>query len=338
MGVYFTGAKLLSLGLGTLSLLLIFWLARRLQGSGLALGVILLLSTNQAFAHESSHIMAEPLLVGLFFLAWYLTVQGFGRQRLWIAAGATAGMAYLTKATGQLLLIAFLPTVLLVNGRGVRRVWHGMAGYVAAYSLVAAPLWAHNLARYGNPLYNYSTTHVMWFDRWEHKYARGPLPTLGSYLRAHSLAEMLHRQWAGLGRLLSMWAEAALPWGRGTGPWEIYPWWGALTLVGLAAALAYGLHRARRDPHLAWAAYSGTLLLLFTLLFAWYAQVYVAPRFLMPLVPLPYLLGLEGVRWLGRRLYRPQREVPQRLAYLFLAFGLAAWLGLDGRDALRHLA
>lgn len=66
---YFTRAKLLSLGLGTLSLLLIFWLARRLQGSGLALGVILLLSTNQAFAHESSHVMAEPLLVGLFFLA-----------------------------------------------------------------------------------------------------------------------------------------------------------------------------------------------------------------------------------------------------------------------------
>jgi len=26
------------------------------------------------------------------------------------------------------------------------------------------------------------------------------------------------------------------------------------------------------------------------------------------------------------------------LAYLFLAFGLAAWLGLDGRDALRHSA
>jgi len=240
---YFTEAKLLSLGLGTLSLLLIFWLVRCLWGSGVALGVILLLSINQAFAHESSHVLGEPLLVSLSFLAWCLTVRGFVRQQLWIAAGAVAGLAYLTKATGQLLPIAFLPTVLWVYGRGIRRAWRGVAGYVAAYGLVAAPLWAYNLACYGHPFYNYSTTHVMWFDRWEDKYAQGPLPTLGSYLRTHSLAEMLSRQWAGLGRVLSMWAEAALPWGREAGPWELSPWWGALALVGMAVRLVCaGVH------------------------------------------------------------------------------------------------
>lgn len=335
---YFTEAKLLSLGLGVLSLLLIFWLVRRLRGNGPALGVILLLSINQAFAHESSHVMVESLLAGLFFLTWYLTVRGLERQRLWIAAGVVAGLAYLTKATGQLLPIAFLAMVCLVYGRRVQQVWHGITGYIAGYGLVAAPLWAYNLAHYGNPLYNYSTAHVMWFDRWEDKYAQGPVPTLSSYLRTHSLAQVLHRQWAGLGRVLSMWVEATLPWGRGTGPCEISPWWGALTLAGLAVMLAYGVHQARRGPRLAWTVYSTALFLLFTLLFAWYAPVYVAPRFLMPLVPLLYLLGLEGVRWLSCRLYRPHREVPQRWAYLFLLFGLAVWLGWASRDALRHLA
>jgi len=334
---YFTRAKLLSLGLGALSLLLIFWLTRRLRGSEVALGVILLLSVNHAFAHQSSHIMAEPLLVGLFFLAWYLTAQGFARQWLWIAAGAAAGLAYLTKATGQLLPIAFLPTVLLVYGRRVRQAWRGVAGYVAAYGLVAAPLWAYNLAQYGNPLYNYTTTHAMWFDTWEDKYAQDRLPTLGSYLRTHSLAEMLSRQWAGLGRVLSMSAEAALPWGRGAGPWEISPWWGAVALAGLTAVLACSLRRARHDPSLAWAAYSGALFLLFTLLFAWYAQVYVAPHFLMPLVPLLYFLGLEGARWVSQRLLRSQGEVRQRCTYMVFAFGLAVWLGWDSKDGLHHL-
>lgn len=332
---YFTGAKLLSLGLGTLSLLLIFWLIQRLRGTEVALGVTLLLSVNQAFVHESSHVMAESLLLGLFFLAWYLTVRGFERGRLWVAAGAAAGLAYLTKATGQLLPIACLPTMLLICGRGIRRIWRDVVGYLAAYSLIAAPLWAYNLAHYGNPFYNYSTAHVMWFDHWEDKYAQGPLPTLGSYLLAHSPTEMLSRFWSGLGRVLSMWGEAALPRGRGTGPWQISPWWGALFIGGLAAKAAYGAYRARRDHRLAWVACAGALFLLFTLLFAWYAQVYVAPRFLMPLMPIFYLLGLEGVRWLGRLLRRPQ--ILQRWAYLSLALGLAAWLGWGSRDALRQM-
>lgn len=332
---YFTGAKLLSLGLGALSLLLIFWLARRLQGSEVALGVILLLSVNQAFVHESSHVMAESLLVGLFFLAWYLTARGFERGQLWVAAGAAAGLAYLTKTTGQLLPIACLPTMLLICGRGIRRAWRDVLGYLAAYSLIAAPLWAYNLARYSNPFYNYSTAHVMWFDHWEDKYAQGPLPTLGSYLRTHSPAEMLSRLWSGLGGVLSMWGEAALPWGRRAGPWQISPWWGALFLGGLAAMTAYGVRRARRDPRLARVACAGALFLLFTLLFAWYAQVYVAPRFLMPLVPILYLLCLEGAQWLGRWLRGPQAL--RRWAYLSLTLGVAAWLGWGSRGALRQL-
>ena len=65
--------------------------------------------------------------------------------------------------------------------------------------------------------------------------------------------------------------------------------------------------------------------------------MYIAPRFLVPLVPILYLLGLEGARWLSQRLLWPQREARQRWAYLVLAFGLAAWLGWDSRGALRRL-
>jgi len=338
---YFTGGKLLSLGLGALTLLLIFWLTRRLRGAEVALAVTFLLSLNPIYRRVTSHVMAESLLVGLFFLSWHLTRQGFKRQPLWVSAGAMAALAYLTKATGQLLAMAFLLTVLLVYGRGIQRAWRGVAGYLAAYGLTAAPLWAYNVVRYGHPFYNFNTAHVMWFDHWEDKYAQGPLPTLGSYLRTHALMEMLQRQWVGLGDALAAWGQATLPWGQGGTPGDISPWWGVLVLAGLIVISIRGVRHARGNAGLGGDVYSGVLCTLTFLLFAWYAQAYIAPRFFVPLAPLVYLHMADGaVRWGRDLLGRVRRWAPMRLSTLRgLGLLACAVLGLawtlEGTDISR---
>ena len=328
---YFTGGKLLSLALGVLSLLLIFWLTRRLRGAEVAFGVLFLLSINPIFQRVTSHVMAESLLVGLFFLAWYLTLRGFREQRLWIGAGAVAALAYLTKGTGQLLLMAFIPTVMLIYGRSIRRVWRGIVGYVVAYSLVAAPLWAYNLDRYGNPLYSFSITHAMWFETWEDKYARDRLPTLVSYLRSHSLGHIVARQWRGLSRVLPVWVEAIAPGGRGL-------WLLAFVVLLLVAALTrrWATGRYLRD-HRAELLYSSLLVAIFYLPFAWYAQVFSQPRFFVPVAPLVYLYVVDAAAclWRGIAGWLQQRGllgVPL-LRGLYLVICVSLLLGLATKNA-----
>jgi len=334
---YFTGGKLLSLALGALSLLVIFWLTKRLRGAEVALSVLFLLSINPIFRRVTSHVMAESLLVGLFFVAWYLTGRGFSRQSRWIGAGAVAALAYLTKGTGQLLLMAFMLTVILRYGRGIRQAWRGTVGYVVAYSLVAAPLWAYNLAKYGNPLHSFSITHAMWFDTWEDKYAREQLPTLVSFLRSHGLGHVLARQWQGLSRVLPEWVEAIAP-GR-SGLWLL-----AFVMLLLSAALIWRQATGRylRDHH-AELLYSSLLVAIFYLLFAWYVQVDVAARFFVPFAPILYLYVADGgthlVRgiagWVQRRGWL---GVPMlRGSYLLVCVSLLLGLATGKADAFRAL-
>jgi hypothetical protein len=335
---YFTGGKLLSLTLGALSLLLIFWTVKRLHGAEVALSIVLLLSINPIFQRVTSHVMAESLLVGLFFATWYLTVQGFRKQRFWIGAGAVAALAYVTKGTGQLLLVAFIPAVILRYRRGIRQVWRGMVSYIVAYGLVALPLWAYNLDKYGNLLYNRSTTHAMWFDTWEDRYVQGRLPTLVSYFRSHSLSHALARWWQGLGRVIPVWIEALVA----GDSW--------LCLLGLAMLLLATALVQRRGT--AWQLrdrraelmYSSLLVAIYYALFAWYAQVVTAPRFFLPLAPVIYLCAVDALAYLWRTTARWLRRMGlpglplARGLYLLVCVSLILGLTMEKADAFRTAA
>jgi hypothetical protein len=334
---YFTGGKLISLTTGVLSLFVIFWLVRRLQSTEAALAVVLALSSNPIFQRVTSHVMAESLLVGLVFVAWYLTVQGFLDRRLWIGAGATAALAYLTKGTGQLLPMAFIPTVFLRYGRHARRVGRGLAGYLAAYCLVAMPLWVYNLNEYGDPLYSWSTTHAMWFDGWEDKYTQGRLPTILSFLSTHSIPHVLARQWRGLSRVLPVWAEALMP-------SDSWLWLLGLSVLLLASTFVRRRSTVRQLRELrAERLYAGLLVVTFYLLFGWYAQVVTAPRFFLPLTPLVYVyvtdafacIWRQTARWLDR-LGLPGHALPRGL-YLVVCVGLLLGLATDRVGAFQAL-
>jgi hypothetical protein len=330
---YFTEAKMLSLAIGLAGLVAIYWMCRRMFGQDVALLTTLLLSVGDEFRRESSMVMCEALLTILFFAAWYFTIKGFSRKRYWILGGTLAGLAQLTKGSGQLFAIAFLISLLLLHGpRVLAR--KGLWAFIACYLVVTSVLMAYNYREYGNPLYNFNTTHAMWLDEWEDSYVASPeeLPTLTSYWQSHSPGDIVTRAWEGLKAVRLVLILAVIP---------AHSWYmrdflnsspGLVTLFVGAAGLGY-LFRERL--FLYWRenreriVLSLVLFVLFTVMIAWYAPVTPEPRLMLPLGPILYVFVAEVLCGLGRRIGAGLAEVDGRLvpiAYAMFCIGLALWM------------
>jgi len=117
-----------------------------------------------------------------------------------MAAGFFAGLTYLTKGSGQLLLLCFLFSVVILYGRKILAKKKQILVFLAFYLAAASVLYIYNYKVYNAPLYNYNTSHVAWFDSWEEHYAvnRQSLPTMSYYLKTHTLRDILVRQWRGM--------------------------------------------------------------------------------------------------------------------------------------------
>jgi len=336
---YFTKAKFVSLFIGIAALLAVFFLGRRLYGSGPALLTMFLLSINGEFRWASSSVLAEVLLVLTFFLAWYFTVMGFGhwgyagaspwrfcrggemktgepypkppgtcytnRQwRYWMAAGFCAGLAYLTKGSGQMFLMAFILSVILVYGRTILTRKEILV-FPLLYLVAAFVLLAYNFKVYGSPFYNYPSNHTMWFEEWEAYYLLQSPPTALTYLKTHTLREIVARQWAGMGAMAHVFIDVLL-WLKSS---SIHGWLKSPFVLVPAFVIVVGLTLCFREKVISYwqnrkeeTIFTIVLVTLFYLAFAWYAQVLADRRFLLPLVPIIYLV-VTGFLWeLGKGL------------------------------------
>ena len=330
---YFTKAKMLSLAIGLIGLVTIYWMCHRMFGQDVALLTTLLLSVGDEFRRHSSMVMCEVLLIILFFATWYVTIKGFSRERYWILGGIFAGLAQLTKGSGQLFVIAFLISLLLLYGpRVLTR--KGLWAFITCYLVVTSVLMAYNYREYGNPLYNFNTSHAMWLDRWGDSYVASPeeLPTMTSYWQSHSPWDIVTRGWEGLKAVRLVLILAVKP---------AYSWYmrdflnsspGLVTLLLGAAGLGY-LFRKRLSLY--WKenreriVLSLVLFVLFNVLIAWYAQVTPEPRLMLPLGPILYVFVAEVLCGLGRRIGARLAEVNGRLvptAYVAFHIGLALWV------------
>lgn len=290
---YFTRSKLLSLAIGTIGLIVLFSLSRCMYSDGAALLATFLLSINERFGQASSRAECESLLVLLFFVAWYYTVKGFSRWRYWMAAGFFAGLAYLTKTSGQLPLLSFLLSAVILYKREIVAKKQ-ISVFLAFYFIAASVLFAYNYKVYHDPLYNYNTTHVAWFDSWGERdiVDKQSLPTISSYLKTHTLRDILVRQWSGMKKMIPVLAEALIP-----VKWEtLYNLlslpFGLLIALGISVVLVLfkkktvSYYKANREKIIC----TGVLASFFYLSFAWYARVVDSPRFVIPLAPIAYLL------------------------------------------------
>ncbi|MCG3175114.1 MAG: hypothetical protein MOGMAGMI_00036 [Candidatus Omnitrophica bacterium] len=308
----FVDAKVLTAWMGAVMLLAALWTVSRLFGGGPAVAAGALLLVNATFIHQSTMVACETLLTVWVLLWWWAASAAFERPKLWVLAGLFSGLAYLTKSLGLFTVIAVLMTVAALSVARRRAYWKSryFAAYFAVFLLVVSPLLARNLKLYGQAFYNDSNS-VLWIDRWHDYYKVGDAaerPTLGTYLRDHTPAEIARTLWDGLtfrnvrmtvdglkplpfwsrfdGRILRGYHEATVPW---QGVWALL----VLALMGL------GVWLTRRREATALVIASAVFLVPFV---AWFSKIFPGnppTRILHPLLVLG--LGLAAVP-LGRAL------------------------------------
>lgn len=292
---YFTGAKLVSLLIGAGGLLLIFLSMKRLIGTDLALLLTVLLSLNRTYIQYSCFVAAESLTTLCFFAAWFYALE-FGHGRYAAALSALfAGLAYLSKGTGQVLMICILLAQVLLRAprQQPKRNWTIAVG---VYSLISLPLWVYNFIVYHNPFYNVNTAHAMWMDKWEEYYAvsSSDYPTISSYFQAHTLSQILEREWQGLGHVYSSLRESLWFFPTQISTDQLTDAiCTSLLLVGVAGLVWRFSQKRLSLPPSFKAALITTAVLIFCLYFllAWYVPIANSPRFFLPLVPILYATG-----------------------------------------------
>ncbi|MEW5960635.1 MAG: glycosyltransferase family 39 protein [Chloroflexota bacterium] len=294
---YFTWAKLLSLAFGLLAILATYLAGRSYFNRFTGLVAAYLLSINTEFIVHSATALVESLLVLTFVLAWWAMLRALdapANLRLGVMAGGLAGLAYLAKGSGQLLVLAFGLSVLLFYRFRLFRL-RGWWAFVAAYAIVAGPLWLYNTLHFGSPTFSYPTTHQMWMESWNdwHPDALDDLPTAAGYLQTHPLSEIVAREWVGIKALRNiliktLWPTRTLAVDRFLlSPLSAY----TLALAALLPLLFW--RQSRRYIQQQRSAVTLTVLVtvIFYLLFAWYVQIVsLGQRFLLPVMPLLFLL------------------------------------------------
>ena len=93
---YFTWAKLITLGVGALTVVVTFIIGRQLFNWPTGLLAAFLLAWNREFHLRASTVYADTLLVLLFLVAWYFLIKSFEKTRYCVLAGFFVGLAYLT--------------------------------------------------------------------------------------------------------------------------------------------------------------------------------------------------------------------------------------------------
>ncbi len=341
---YYTRAKFLNLFLGGLCLVMVYLLGKRWFGPKVGLLTAGLLSLNASFLEVSSRVMAEPLLILLTLASWYLMTEGLAsseRKALFLIslAGIMAGLAYFTKGTALQIVPAFGLVALKVYRRKVwqrREVWLFGLTWLIAW----APLFVFNIKEYGNPLYNYNYRHEIFLDSptQRHFADLSEAPTLQTYLRTHTAADIAYRLWFGLREVTRILFDALGPISpdafRGTVGEKVWIalWLGLLVLFWQKRRLI-----CAQWGHLALAFWLFLGMLIFSLIpLGWFVQASnVGPRFIILFHPMIYLftldaLGAIGGQWIaGReRLRNLTAKVP-----LALGAGLALWAGVSAGRA-----
>ncbi|MHC4711752.1 MAG: ArnT family glycosyltransferase [Planctomycetota bacterium] len=295
---FFVWARLLSTFFAAMSLVVAFFVTRRLFGGATAVVVLLLYGLNQSFVSASAKIWCEGLLVSLVTLSVYFTVRGFRRETyLWVA-GAFAGLAYLTKLSGLFLPIAFLVSAFIVWGFAALRRKHFYL-YFAAFLVTASPLLVRNVVRFGNPFRNYNFS-LLWLDSRGQtdtvRYAKGGTGPV-AYVREHGPVEIVSRFTEGSEKFFAAVANTSSPFRfsryklTSNGPSYPLRWWGGLAVLAVAYLfVCFDADRERR-------AFVAVLAAVIFIPIAWYSRMTPQARFVVPFLPiiLGYLSkGLVG--------------------------------------------
>lgn len=299
----FTAGRFLSAGFGIVTLVLLGAVVARRYGLFTAGVLTILLGTNKLFLLSTSRVVCESLLGLLCAWLWWRTTDGF---RCWILdselnseakraarskfgnrsskiplrlaeLGVVAGLVWLTKGTGLLMLAGLIAWWLWQARRQWSLMVIGCTLLAAMFSLTSSLLIVRNVVRFGEPFYNVNTL-LLFSDRFEQMYEmadEGVMPGEAArrYLETHTATDLLKRGVAGM-----IWEKFILLRSLGPAPWGD----GRVLAGGLLAVLAVGVllfrREFRRSALLPW-------LVILIPMFGWYVTIAAGDRFVVPLIP-----------------------------------------------------
>jgi hypothetical protein len=334
---YFTQAKLLSVAIGTLGLGVVYILSRRMYSDDVALLTTFLLSVSDQYRRLTFSVMPDAFLALLFFVAWYFTVRGFSERRNWIWGGVFAGLAYLAKATGEIFVLSWVCTALVVYRTRLvllrdKKLISYFLLFLAAFLIVASPLLVYNYKVYHSPFYNINSKHLMWLEDVEGQYVLrdADFPTASIYLKTHTWSEIMEREWTGFKTMWGVLLEALIP----ARTWPLYhflrSYGGLICIVVALAVLIFcreGLVRCfHENPGKV--VFTAVLVEALWLSFAWYAPFTTGARYLLPLSPILYLLIAELIWKAGREVLARFRLSDKARTAGYVAFNacLFCWM------------
>jgi len=263
---------------GAAAVVITFFVMGRLFGPLTGILTTFLLILNPLFLEYSSSVACETLLICFVLLWWYFTVRGFKHGKAWIAAGAFAGLAFLTKGTGLFLPIGFIFAGLFMRKLRLFKdkfFWL----FFLAFVFVSFPLLARNTVLYKNPVYNKAADSVyLWSDSTEDRYSLDPArrrPTIITYFTTHTPWDILQRVAEGMEAEARVVLQTIGP--RGLKLYHI-PFFMVLFLLFLVAYI--------KDPRRERKIITATTFIFFFLFFSWYLTR--GYRFILPLVPIIY--------------------------------------------------
>ncbi len=282
---FFAIAKLVSLFFGLLTLFAIYYFALSFYGRTVAVISVFFIGLNFYMLRESSHVAAEMLLVLTSLFAWYYIIRGFDENKYWLAAGLFAGLSYLSKGSGIFLIFVFVVAALIIYGSSILKNKYFYLFFVA-FSIIAFPLLWRNLIVYHNPIYNLNS-HVMWLDNWKQTYdpnfANNP-PNIIEYLHTHSRIEIFKRILEGSKQELIVLVDMLKLAGY-------FQWLYVGAFFAFLSSVGFFIDRdsKRRIVNILFFG-------IFFLFFSWYNPIVADARFILPIMPVLFMLAALAIK------------------------------------------
>lgn len=164
-------AKLITLAIGATGILATYLIARELFGRAEAVAAASAMAVNSAWLQHSSMVASESLLAIFVTMTWFYLVLYWRTGKFGAQAGASAGLAFLTKAT-TVLMLPVLGLLAIAKERlrifRSKQFWLGLLVFI----LVCLPILARNTIRFHSPFYTVTSagSAVMtddWSKAWE---------------------------------------------------------------------------------------------------------------------------------------------------------------------------
>ena len=336
----FVNAKIVTAAIGLLLVVVFYVSVYRLYGAGAATVSTLLLTMNATFIRLTTMVACEAPLMLFLFLSWLCMVIGFRKKIFWIAAGAMAACAYLTKTSGLLLVPVFLFSIITWYRRQLFTIVKNKCflGFFLAFFLVASPLLVRNSLIYHDPFYNINKRYF-WMDSWQETYRPGyreNLPTFQKYMQKHPPKEIasifLRGFFVRSPQLLSKSLKPFAFWQKDaeqqiitSAPLTLHDMWSVVIIL----FAIYGLWRVRKKEEFVVTLF---LLGLMYLSVSWFSKVMLATRYISPVSVFIFIYAGFGVRSLFKNVTQLIRNktmllwLPRLAFVIFIAFSF--WIGI----------